>query len=216
MTKETITLSPQAINLTGKKFARLHVLRPTHRINKHIQWECRCECGNLTSVGSQDLREGHIKSCGCFKRDTPNRKTHGASKTTTYNSFISMHQRCGSWGNCQDPDYISRGISVCERWREFAVFLADMGKKPSPEHSIDRIDNDGDYCPENCRWATRTEQARNRRSNRFIAHNGETLCIADWADKLGISRRTLNTRLNRGWSESKTLDTPVRKRVGCH
>lgn len=115
---------------------------------------------------------------------------------------------------CENPearrycDYGGRGITVCERWADFENFLADMGRKPSLGHSIDRIDNDGPYSPENCRWATKTEQMRNRNSNRYLTHGGETLLMIEWAERLGCPSSVIHKRITRGWSVEKAVTTP--------
>lgn len=123
---------------------------------------------------------------------------------------------------CRNPDtpgydrYGGRGITVCSQWRTFAAFLADMGSRPSPEHSIDRIDNDGNYEPGNCRWATPEQQQRNRANNRLLGHGGKVLCIADWAELRGLTRGIIMSRLLLGWSIGDTLDTPPRWKLKPH
>ncbi len=122
-----------------------------------------------------------------------------------------MIKRCGNPNTKQYADYGGRGITVCERWKtSFENFLADMGVKPSPTHSIDRFpNNDGNYEPGNCRWATRAEQCLNRRNNRLISHNNETLPLTVWSDRMGIKREVIADRLNRGWSVFDALTTPL-------
>lgn len=132
-----------------------------------------------------------------------------------YNTWADMKHRClNPKRNCY-ARYGGRGISICERWLEcragFKNFLLDMGTKPTPEHELDRIDNNGNYCPENCRWATCTQQSRNRRSNRLETYNDETLCLAEWAERFGLPRRIVEGRLNLGWDIHRTLTTPVDK-----
>ena len=134
-------------------------------------------------------------------------------RTPEYRCWQSIRDRCYNPNNRDYAMYGGRGIAVCKRWRESsAAFLADMGPKPSPEHSIDRIDNDGDYSPENCRWATPAEQARNRKSSRLLTHNGETMTVAEWAERLAIKPGTLSMRLSYGWSVEKAVTTPVKVR----
>jgi len=118
-----------------------------------------------------------------------------------------MWQRCTTPENPNYARYGGRGIRVCERWKKFENFFADMGKRPSPKHSIERKDNDGDYTPKNCVWATREEQANNTRRNRYLTHNGETLTLEAWAKRLGLSSSTLSHRLTKGWPLEEVLTT---------
>ncbi len=127
-----------------------------------------------------------------------------------------MKQRCYSHNKRNFADYGGRGIMVCERWRNsFENFLADMGPRPTPLHSIDRIDNSLGYDPANCRWATRTEQNRNKRSNRYMTMNGRTMILTDWAIETGIKRETIKERIRRGWTISRALTTPPRPQKQC-
>ena len=121
-----------------------------------------------------------------------------------------MKSRCSD-SNVPCWDYYGgRGVKVCKSWESYEEFLADMGRRPSSAHSLDRIDSNGDYIPENCRWATKTEQTRNRRNNRFLSHNGETKSVAEWCEQLGLSTGTVDARLFRGWSDSEALKRPMR------
>jgi hypothetical protein len=141
------------------------------------------------------------------------RALHGRTNTTEHNIWSSMIQRCTDPQHKDYPRYGGRGIGVCDRWRFFNLFLADMGSRPEGK-SIDRIDNDADYSPENCRWASLSEQARNRRTSKMVTFRGETKSLADWADELGIERKTLQMRL-KAWSVERALTTPyVPKKKG--
>jgi len=121
-----------------------------------------------------------------------------------------MKSRCNNPNNVSFDNYGGRGISVCGRWDKYQNFISDMGNRPTLKHTLDRIDNDGNYEPSNCRWATRKEQQRNRRTNHIIEFNGESKNITDWSNDLGIKLTTLIGRLDRGWSIEKTLTTPVK------
>jgi hypothetical protein len=132
------------------------------------------------------------------------------SYTKEFSVWKAMKKRCSNPNNSDFPIYGGQGIRVCPRWREsFENFFHDMGKVP-PGCTLDRIDNDGDYCPENCKWASKTEQSRNRRNSRFFKYKGETRCIADWANVAGINRSTLYGRLNKGWPIDRALSQGVR------
>lgn len=144
-------------NISGKKFGLLTAEKFVCIRNKHTYWICRCACGNTKEVRANDLKSGNSQSCGCVKYK------HGKTRTTEYHSWNLMKDRCFNTNCPAFNRYGGRGITVCERWRDsFENFLADMGPRPSPKHSVDRINNDEGYSPDNCRWATDTEQVRNR------------------------------------------------------
>jgi hypothetical protein len=185
-------------------FGRLTVIGPSAKVNRSgMHYQCRCECGTEKAVAGIHLRSGHTSSCGCHK----GRLTHGATRTTEYRIWANMRSRCSNPNlGAVSGNYIGRGISVCERWSSsFVNFLADMGPRPSPRHTLDRIDNDGNYEPGNCRWATADVQRRNSRLAVYLEHDGRRLCITDWAAALGVSPNRIRSRLKRGKSVAEAL-----------
>ena len=192
------------IKMITQLFGRLRVIEraETDRYGK-ARWLCECKCGTRLVVRGYDLRSGGTRSCGCLSRELAT--THGLRKTPEYSVWADMIRRGTNPNHPAYKDYGGRGIKVSARWRKFENFYADMGPRPSPAHSLDRIDNDGDYEPENCRWATRKEQARNIRPNRMIPFNGEMLCVTEWAERVGLRRDTLRWRLNHGWSVGRAI-----------
>lgn len=198
------------IDLKGMKFGRLTVISYSHtNKGKMACWRCACECGKEVVVSGSDLRTEKTKSCGCLnsERSSLRFKKHGKSKTRIYMIWCSMLKRCNNESDKGYKNYGGRGIKVCKRWLKFENFFADMGEKPSGK-SLDRIDNDGDYCPENCRWATRKQQARNTRAVALFEMDGKRKSIAEWAELYGISSLRIWYRVNKlGWDLKKALTT---------
>lgn len=193
----------------GRTVGRLTVVgKSERRVCGTTAWLCRCECGGEAYARLVDLRRGRPKSCGCVNRS----RTHGASRTPEFRVWCGLRQRCNSSRYREFYLYGGRGIRVCERWLgkdRFANFLQDMGRRPSARHSIERKDVNGDYAPENCVWATATEQARNKRNNRLLTFNGKTQPLPLWADEVGVSVDLLHSRLYRKWSVRRALTTPA-------
>ncbi len=203
--------------MLGMRFERLTVIapaEPTYRSDgkSRRRWKCRCDCGNETVVLQTCLRSGDTRSCGCLYREllVSDRLTHGQSKTRLYTVWTHMKQRCFNPNDDRYADYGGRGITVCDAWREsFEIFLQDMGPRPLG-HTLDRIDNDGNYEPANCRWATAAEQARNKRNNIIVEWRGARMTLKDAAQLKGIHPATVWCRLERGWSLERALTTPPR------
>jgi len=180
------------INAVGMKFYQWTVIGKKTFERGRIRWECICVCGNRSFVRYDALRNGRSKSCGCLPRKTK----HGMTKTLTYRTWINMLERCTNPKIPTYKRYGARGIKVCNRWKIFNNFYADMGKKPI-HMSLDRIDNNKDYSPENCKWSTRSDQQNNKRSNVRFTYNGQTLTLEQWSKKLNINRELLRYWLQR-------------------
>ena len=212
MTDIKLPTNKSFVNLIGQTFNRLTVIGYSHKRNKSHYWLCQCDCGIKKPIWSAVLRNGKTKSCGCLALET--RTKHGHSSTSEYSSWHGMVKRCTK-RHCKDyPSYGGSGIEVCDRWLDFSNFLADMGKKPTIKHSIDRIDNSKGYEKSNCRWATRSEQGRNQTTNRIIEYNGEKQPLIYWATLFNLNKNTLLTRLNLGWDIHKALNQVVRSGGG--
>lgn len=183
------------IDLKGKVFSRLTVLEYSHiNNNGGAMWNCICKCGNLTTSAASSLKDGRIKSCGCLRKEALDTSIHGhATKgvSSEYGTWRNMKDRCYNKKNNRYQRYGGRGIKVCDRWiNSFENFFLDMGKKPSLNHSIDRINNNGNYELLNCRWATSKEQCSNRKNSVVISYKGKTMVMADWVRFLGLSSTT--------------------------
>lgn len=194
------------IDITGMAFGRLTVLRrsagkSTRDKHHNAMWDCRCVCGTVGSYPGPNLRRGDTSSCGCLQRESlgSRQRTHGMSHLPEHRVWSRMIQRCHNPSDGSFRDYGGRGISVCDRWRDdFSNFYSDMGPRPSAAHSIERIENDGPYSQQNCKWATRREQSRNRRNIRKITFSGRSLCLSDWAIALGVTRSAIYSYIKRG------------------
>lgn len=205
-------------DLSGKVFNWLTVIGFDRVDQIGIQrrrfWKCRCECGRVVSVVGYALKNGQ-KSCGCWQDTHPGYRKHGATGTPEHKAWVSMLSRCFNANTKSYHRYGGRGITVCAEWRrDFSAFLEHIGPMPTPGLELDRINNDGNYEPGNVRWATMKEQARNRRNNRLIEFNGETICLQAWADRLGIRHNTLLKRLNKHGVEHAL--TSQRRANGWH
>jgi hypothetical protein len=196
------------MNLIGKRFGRLEVIGFAIKRGHRMLWECQCDCGIKVIVLRDSLTSGKTQSCGCLNRETTGNRsrTHGMSKTPMYNTWQLMRRRCEDKSNPKYAIYGGRGITVCDRWKSFDLFLADMGPKPKGK-TIDRRDNDGPYDPDNCHWATPSQQSLNTRRNRWITFQGTTLTVCQWADKIGLDRHQMLDRL-KNWPLEKALTTP--------
>ena len=204
-------------NLLNNRFGKLVVKAVVPDLIKyHTRYLCVCDCGTEKEVDAKHLISGRTKSCGCFSKEnaklnaTLNKscvvKTHGMSESSEYIIWLGIKARCLR-KSISSKNYKDRGITICDRWMKFENFISDMGKRPSMEFSVDRIDNSKGYSPDNCRWATSLEQASNKRNNRLITFNGKTKHQAEWAREVGLKIATLHARLKSGWTIERALFT---------
>ena len=213
-------LSVRTVNLLGQQFGRLSIVAFHAYIHQAAHWKALCDCGTFITCSASMLRSGHTKSCGCLRREIVSKLSTargaarilvpGKPKMPEYAVWRAMVRRCHNPHDAAFKNYGARGILVCEAWRHnYLAFLADMGERHSAAYSIERVNNDGNYCPENCIWATSKAQAQNTRHNRFITYEGVTLTIGEWARRLDTSDGTIRYRLRQGWSLEKALTTPI-------
>jgi len=205
-------------DIAGLVFGKLSVVSYDKQ-NKHgaSLWLCRCECGVEKVVSSNDLKTGNTVSCGCHRSQAlasgraalhKASKTHGKSKTREHHTWQNMIYRCHTESCPGFFRYGGKGIAVCQRWRDsFEAFLEDMGPRPHGSYSVDRIDGNGNYEPGNCRWATKQEQAINRKSTVMLEHNGETRTLTEWAKIVGLPKGTVSRRILKGLTAAQALDT---------
>lgn len=205
------------VDLAGQKIGRLSVVSPqgTNKYKNFI-WLCKCECGNFCSVASKELRRKKpTQSCGCLRRENTQKAltTHNMAHSRIYSIWNMMLSRCKNKNNFAYKNYGGRGIVVCEEWHTFARFYEwAMANGYDESLSIDRIDNDKGYCPENCRWVTHFVQANNTRRNIYLTYNGKTHTIAEWSRLVNIKYATLMKRYHSGWSAENILFKAVRRK----
>lgn len=199
----------QSEDITGQRFGRLVVLRRAR--SGETGWLVRCDCGKERFVQSTPIKTGHTKACGClntthgYTRDLSRSRNSDAEQRRLYWVWASMRARCERPSDRSFSSYGARGIRVCARWASFESFLEDMGSRPSPSHQLDRIDNDGNYEPSNCRWVSVTQQQRNKRNSRLLALAGVTRTQAEWSETTGIPQQLIYQRIKRGWSLDQAL-----------
>lgn len=196
------------LDLSGKKFGKLYVVEiDKNPSNKRIKWICLCDCGKITSVASHQLVSGNTKSCGCIRYETKN-QTHGMRHTRIYEIWCGIKKRCYNKNDKNYPKYGGRGISVCEEWKnDFSIFFSwaiSHGYKDNL--TIDRINNNGNYEPNNCRWITHAEQQRNRTNNIFIEKDGIKKTLSEWALEMNINPKVAYQRYKRNIDTQKNID----------
>lgn len=217
MYPQFIPLPKKAKDITGQRFGRLVALGPIgYSSDNRLMWLCQCDCGEKSHAHGGHLRSGHTHSCGCLHREvsSDSNKKHGMKHTPIYDIWCGIIQRCTSPNHKAYANYGGRGISICDEWRHdfqaFYDYVSQLDRYGSPEYTLDRADNNGNYEPGNLRWSTDNEQARNKRNNRLLTFNDKTQCVAAWAEEIGISASALHLRIfRRGWSVERALTTPI-------
>jgi hypothetical protein len=206
----------RARDIAGDRFGRLTAIGRDLSKPGHARWLFHCDCGNDKIVYLQSVVSGRTRSCGCLEAESRrnSNRSHGETcdgrQTPEYMAWNNMRARCSNRRRSDYARYGGRGIRVCERWNgSFDAFLADMGRRPSFRHSIDRIDSNGDYCPENCRWATDVEQSRNRRSSRSVTIDGKSVPLIEACRSAGLPYKSVWYRLKSGWPAEAALKTPI-------
>lgn len=207
-------MKPSSIKI-GQIFGRWTVISFSRHYfpGSHPRTSCtvKCQCGTVRTILAMGLLKGTSKSCGCLQKElaASKKRKHDLSYSPEYAIWKAMKSRCYRVKDCHFKNYGARGIYVCDRWKNsFENFYADMGLRPSPEHSIDRKNNDQPYSPENCRWATEEQQNNNKRTSRLLTFNGRTQTLTQWAYELGFSKSGFRRRLVSGWSVEEILTLP--------
>lgn len=205
-----------SIDYTGLRFGRLVVTSFSHRIKGESFYSCLCDCGNTSVVRRTNLRVKHTMSCGCLEKEIKlvAKLIHGehskGKMSVEYRIWHHIKSRCANPNEKAYHHYGGRGIKMCDEWlNDPAKFISDMGRRPNDKLSIDRIDNNGNYCKENCRWATKAEQNSNTRRNVFLTHNGKTMTIKQWESELGTKINLIQSRIRAGWSTERALTEPA-------
>lgn len=200
-------------DLSGKRFGRLEVIKYSHSDSHRVpHYLCHCDCGKEKIISSQSLKKGLTVSCGCYHRE--NHRKHSMSQTRLFSIWHKMKERCYNENHVQYHRYGGRGITVCDEWKDNSKAFFDwaLSSGYSKDLTLDRIDNDGNYSPDNCKWSTAKEQMNNRSNNRLITYYGKTHTLTEWSRIKGISPATIYNRLNAGWSIKKTFNTPIDER----
>lgn len=215
MAKDTVIKKREPMK-AGQRHGRLVSVEFARRVGKGYYWKYRCDCGNETIAKTGAVRRGHTRSCGCLQKESAvnvghRNATHGYAGTSEYNIWCGMVARCHDSKHAGYANWGGRGIKVCERWMDPASFIADMGIRPTNRHTLERRNNESDYSPENCYWATYHQQHRNKRTNVNVEYNGQTMCLKDAAKLAGINYSTVNKRINAyGWTIERALAEPVK------
>lgn len=199
------------MDLVGLRFGRLLVVEySTSDKNGNTKFFCKCDCGECKVIYGQSLKAGATLSCGCLNKEIVSSmpQNHHMSHTSYYKAWAGMIQRCTNPQNHKWQRYGGRGISVCKEWRDFENFQRDMGERP-PGMTLDRTNNNGDYTPSNCRWATATQQQNNMSTNVRVSIDGEPMTIPQASRAFGISRETIRSRIRSGWDAQLAVQHPT-------
>ena len=204
---------PKVIDLAGKRFGKLLVIKKAG-INKQgfNYWLCKCDCGNEKEIISSNLLRGQTKSCGCSKYTGEFTKTHGMRKTRFYRIWCAIKTRCYNAKSIEYENYGGRGIKVCESWKQFENFFKDMHNTYKDDLTIDRINVNGDYCKENCKWSTPKEQGNNKRYNKYYTIDGVTDTMSNLCEKYKLGYGIVKNRIRYGWDIEKAFKTPLTKK----
>lgn len=196
----------QQVEMVGVRFGRLVAISEAGKGSNGFKYLFKCDCGNEKIISGPIVRSGKASSCGCLRSERTAKKnlTHGKVDTPEYQSWQAMKNRCLNPNQSAYKNYGGRGITICDKWIEFAGFAEDMGERPEG-CSLERIDNSKGYSKDNCVWATIKSQNRNTRQNKYLTYNGVTLCMKDWSIKTGIPYPTIQDRVRRGWETDKVL-----------
>jgi hypothetical protein len=218
--RENISISLKGTHLMapilftqGSRFGRLVTLEDVPGGNgKRRTWLCRCDCGTTCLLEAKGIAYGRTLSCGCLKRERASnlKRRHSLANSPEYRSWAGMKSRCLNPNAKRYSDYGGRGITLWEEWLDFSAFYRDMGPRPTKNHTIERLDNDGPYAPDNCRWATKLEQAANKRNNHLIEHDGNKLSISEWVRRTGLSFSTIKYRLSKEWPSERLFEPVTR------
>lgn len=214
MTEPEKPNNKQFEDLTGQKFGRLTVVSYAGFKVRHC-WLCECNCGNKIVTRGNSLKTGNTESCGCIgkERIIECSRTHGMAHTAEYHIWLGIKKRCYNRNSQYYKDYGDRGIIVCDKWLEsFLNFYEDMGERPSKLHSIERINNNGNYCSENCKWAIATEQANNKRNNRYITYQNRKMTVPQWSRELNVNPTSMYAKVYKGLSDDNIIEFFLNKK----